>query len=463
MAMGIDGLASGLDTTALITQLMQVEAMPQTLLKSKQTSAQSFVTGLQGLKTRIASLAEVAATSAKPASWSTYQGTSSHPSATVTAGATAQPGTVSLHVDAVARAQVTLTAAVPDDGSLVSAEPPVITIQKKDGTLVQLAPSSGKLADIAQAINDSAEAEVKATVVKVTDGVVPTYRLQLTGATTGTDGSFSLHAGTAAQLTAGIAARLDSATVRDAADATITLWKGTSVEQSYSQSSNTYSGLMTGVDVTVSAVTAPDDDPVTVTVARDDEALAKLASGVVGALGVVLSEITSRTSTTTTTKADGTTSVTGGLFSADSAVRGIRQSLISAASMPVDGFSPSEVGIVLGRDGSFTFDEEKFAAALAADPAKVQSMVTQLSARVSDVATSISDKYDGSLTLKINGQQSMVRDIGSQIESWDRRLDVRRASLERTYSALEVTLSGLQSQSSWLAGQLGSLPSWSNS
>ena len=35
---------------------------------------------------------------------------------------------------------------------------------------------------------------------------------------------------------------------------------------------------------------------------------------------------------------------------------------------------------------------------------------------------------------------------------------MRRSSLERTYAALEVALSRMNSQSSWLTGQLASLP-----
>ena len=38
-SMGIDGIVSGLDTTSLINSLMQVEAMPQTLLKQKVITA----------------------------------------------------------------------------------------------------------------------------------------------------------------------------------------------------------------------------------------------------------------------------------------------------------------------------------------------------------------------------------------------------------------------------------------
>ncbi|MCL3860850.1 flagellar filament capping protein FliD [Actinotalea sp. K2] len=463
--MSVDGLVSGLNTTALISQLMQAEAMPQTLLKQKSSTAQTFVTALQGLNTRIASLTDAATNAAKPASWQAWQATSSTPGATATAGAGAQPGTVTFSVDAVATSRVSITAPVADDGSLLTGEPPSLTIlRKSDNTLVTVSPASGSLSDIAKAINDSPDAGVKATVVRVSQEP-PTFRMQLTGTTTGSAGGFEVHAGThtdVADLTP--ASRIDATTVREAANAQITLWKGVEgLEQTFSQSSNTFTGLMTGVDVTVSKVTAAGEDPTTITVDRDTEALKKLASGLVGALGVVFSEIASKTATTTKTNADGTTSVTGGIFSGDSAIRGISQYLSDAVSRPVDGYSPAEIGIVLGRDGSFTFDEEKFSAALAADPAKVQSMLTQIADRVATTGTSISDKYDGSLTNKIKGQETLVKDYGNQIDSWDRRLDLRRAGLERTYSGLEVMLSKMNSQSSWLAGQLSSLPSWSNS
>ncbi|WP_199422596.1 flagellar filament capping protein FliD [Actinotalea solisilvae] len=450
---GIDGLVSGLNTTDLINQLMQVEAMPQTLLKSKQTQTQSFVSGLQGLNSRIASLAEAGKTAAKPASWQAYTATSSSEGAKATAGSTAQPGTVTFHVDAVAAAQVSVSRATLDDKSLVPTIPPAVTIKKNDGTLVTVQPTTGSLADIAKAVNDSADAGVKATVVRISGGTDPQYRLQFTGTKTGTDGTFEVFAGTG-----DTGPSLVEADVRTAQDAVVTLWKGTAFEEGFTQSSNTFSGLLTGVDVTVSKVTGVDDDPVTITVAQDDAALKKLASGLVGAMGVVLQEISSKSATTTKTGTDGRTTVTGGLFSADSAVRGIQQQLSSAMALPVDGRSPVEVGIIVGRDGTFTFDEAKFTAALAADPAKVQSMVSAIAARVEEAATSISDKYEGSLTLKIQSQEGLVKTMGSQIEDWDRRLEVRRASLQRTYSALEVTLSNLNSQSSWLAGQLGSLP-----
>lgn len=467
--LGIDGLVSGLDTTSLINQLMQVEAAPQTLLKSKLTSTQSVVSALQGLNTKVASLAEAATKAAKPASWAAFAATSSASSVTATAGETAQAGSVSFTVDAVAKSQVSVSAITADDSTIVTGMPPSVTIRGGDGTLVTVEPTSGSLQDIAKAINDAADAGIKATVVRVSGGDTPTYRLQFTGTTTGTNGAFAVYAGDEATVQAAIdaadggaslaAMRIDGTTVTAASDAQITLWKGTPAQQVYTQSSNTFDDLLTGVDVTVSAQST---DPVTVTVAQDTKALSALASGLVGAMGVVLSDITSRTASTTTTDADGRTIVTGGILSGDSAVRATRDQLTTAMLSPVGGDSPSTLGITFAKDGTFAFDEATFLAALAEDPAGVQSKLTELSQRVADVATGLSDKYDGTLTQKITNTESLAKDYGTQIEDWDRRLAIRRESLQRTYSALEVTLSNMQSQSSWLAGQLSSLSSSSS-
>ena len=55
MALGIDGLISGIETSAMIKQLMDIEARPQVLLKTRVSSTQTFVTALQNLNTKIAS------------------------------------------------------------------------------------------------------------------------------------------------------------------------------------------------------------------------------------------------------------------------------------------------------------------------------------------------------------------------------------------------------------------------
>ncbi|WP_258724221.1 flagellar filament capping protein FliD [Cellulomonas sp. NS3] len=461
-SMGVDGMISGLNTTDLINQLMQAEAVPQTLLKTKQTSTTTLVTALQALNAKVASLGDAAATATKPASWQAYKATASASSVTATTTATALPSELTLKVDTLASNQVSLLN-FGGSGSPFTGTPPTFTIrtnadavaasERKDVTVTA---KSGSVEDVVKAINETTAAGVKAVAVKV-DGA---YKIQLTGSETGSTKDFAVFAGAAETLTSGSTAATMSE-LRKASDAQITLWPGSTAKVEVKSATNTFANVLDGVSFTVSALPKTDDPPVTLTVARDDAAVKKLASGLVGALGVVFSEISSRTATTTKTNEDGRTVVTGGMFSGDSAVRALNQQLQTAASHPVDGTSPAQVGIVIGRDGTFTFDDAKFTAALAADPAKVQKVVAGLAERVADVAKKTSDKVDGSLTLKITNQQGTVKDLGDQIANWDLRLASRRAGLQKTYSALEVSLSGLKSQSSWLAGQLASLPTYS--
>lgn len=456
-SLGVDGMVSGLDTTSLITKLMQVEAGPQTLLKTKKTQTESFVTALQGLNTRIASVVDNAKKVAKADSWNAFKATTSADHVTATTAAAAQPGSLTFTVKQVATAEVSLTGPVKDGPTLLAGAT-ALTVKKADGTFVEVTPAGTSLNEIAKAINDKPETGVKATVVRVStdpDGTA-IFRMQFTGASTGTAGAFEVSAGDKATVQGGGGVVLDTATVANAKNAKLALWEGAGagVESTYEQSSNTFTGLMEGVSVTISKESV---DPVTLTVSRDGDALSKLAEGLVGALNVVLNEVTSRTATVTKTGTDGKTTVTGGMFSGDSMTRAIRGQMSNAMGLPVDGRSPSEVGVTLAKDGSFTFDAKKFASALAADPARVQGMVTKIADRVADVAASFSDPVEGALSLKISGQQSLVRDYGEQIEGWDRRLGLRRATLQKTYAALEVTLSNLQGQSSWLAGQLSGL------
>lgn len=454
---GIDGLASGLNTTEVINSLMRVEAAPQNLLKTKQSNLQSVVSALQGINVRIQSVQSSAAKAADPANWNAFSTTSSSKSVAATASATAQVGSLSFTVDQVATRQVSLSEPVTDGAQLAPDNPPTFTLKTADGTFVSVTAASNSLSDIASAINSS-DMGVKVAAVRVAGGETPTYRLQFTAESTGADGAFEFYLGDEASVVAETATRIDANVAKQAQDASITLWKGTPYEQAVTQSSNTFDGIMAGVSVTIAENTEVGEE-VTINVATDANKVKSLASNIVSALSVVISEIGSRTATTTTTGADGRVVVSGGLLSGDSSVRSALDQLTQAAIYPINGFSPASVGINIDRTGAITFDDAAFAAAFADKPAEVADFVQQLATRLEGVAKNISDPYEGVLTSKITANESLVTDYGRQIESWDSRLEMRRANLQATYSALEVTLSNLQSQSSWLAGQIASLAS----
>jgi flagellar hook-associated protein 2 len=452
MAFSIDGIASGLDTTNMINQLMQLEARPQTLLRAKATSTQGFITALQQLNTRLSSLTELATKTAKPQALDLYKAASSAESVTATATSSAGAGTLDFTVKQLASSQSSVTATM----TTFSAAPSTLTLITKGGTSTEVR-TTGTLDDVVAQVN---KADLGITATKVSAGTVDgvaQYRLQFTAKEPGTEHGFSVFRGTAADVTAGTATDLfveaGAATVRTARNAEVVLWGGTAAEQTVTSSSNTFTDILPGVSVTVSKTTA---EPVSVTVSRDAEATSAKAKELVEALRGVLSFVDANTKVTPGATAGA--SPTSGRFTGDSAVRGIAQSMLTAATAPINGRSTSELGITLTRSGTVEFDAEKFAKALAANPDQVEDALTQLSARVADAGKAASDKYDGELTRRIQSQESSVRNLNDRVSDWDLRLEKRRTTLERTYSALEVQLSQLQSQGDWLSSQLAGLP-----
>lgn len=455
-SLGIDGLVSGLDTTTLINTLMQSEAVPQTILKNKATAGQTLVAALQGLNSKIADLATQAATVAKPGSLSLFTSTSSSAAVKVTTASGAVAGSLDVVVGATASAKTAVTAAMtawPDS-------PATLTFVTASGTTTEVTAASSSLDDVVTAVNASKSgvSAVKVASGKDASGATQ-YRLQLTSATTGADGGFDVYRGSKADVDAGTAPDLltqpGAAVISQARDASITLWAGTSAEQVVTSGSNTFTDLLPGVSVTVSAVTT---DPVHLAITRDNTATTKVATDLIAGVNAALGLISSKSASTSSTTSTGTTTVTAGVFGGNATTRDLTQKLTDAVLSPIDGRSPSTIGISIdAKTGQFAVDESKFAAALAADPDRVQATMSAIAERVAATSTTASDKYDGSLTRVITGQQSVVKDLNDQVSNWDDRLTARRASLQRTYSALETSLSALTAQQKYITSQLASL------
>ena len=453
MAISLDGLSSGLDTTSLITSLMQAEAVPQTLLKNQITTVNNEISAYQSLNAKIAALADLATSTAKPGALDLYKASTSSPTVVATAGTGATSGELQVVVSALATSQIGVSAAMaawPSPGTL--------TIVGHDGTAIEITPASNSLDDVVKAINSSAAGVTATKIAAGTDPVsgANQYRIQFSSTTTGANSSFEVHTGAPADVSAAndVLAAPGAAMIKTAQDAKITLWGGTSAEQVITSASNTFADLLPGVSVTVSAVST---DPVTLSVARDAAKVGSVASSLVDSLKAVFSLVSTNSTVTSSIGTDGKSSITSGIFAGDSTVRDINQKLRGAVSMPVNGHSPSEYGISIAGDGTLAFDADKFSAALAANPTIVNAAVTEIASRVAAVATQTSDKFTGTLTAKITGDQSQAKSLGVQVADWDLRLASRKSSLERTYSAMEVTLSNLKAQQANLTSQLSGL------
>jgi flagellar hook-associated protein 2 len=450
VGLSIDGLSSGLDTTSLINSLMTIEAAPQNLIKSKAAAVQTRIAALQGLNSAVADLATKAAKLAEPKALEFYSASSNSTKATVSVGAGASAGSVDFTVSALAQKQTSVSAAMtewPDT-------PPMLTVVV-GGVAKEITAKSTSLDDVVSAIN-GAGAGITATKVPVgVDG----YRLQFSASDSGAKNNFSVYRGSAAAVADLTAVPLPLTEIRKAQDASLVLWAGTPAQTTVEASTNSFSNLLQGASITVSEVSAT---PITVTVARDNAQISKAASDLVSSVNGVLAQISTKSTVVSSTNASGAPITSGGVFTGDSTIRTVSSAILSAASQPLNGKSPSELGISVTKTGTMEFDATKFGDALAKDPSGTMAAVATIASRVADAAKQASDPSTGLLSTKIKGQQTAAKDFANQITSWDDRLEMRRATLQQTYTALEVALSGMKAQSSWLTSQLAGL-SGSNS
>ncbi len=455
------GLISGMDTGALVSQLMQIEANPQTLLKQRLSSTQSQATAYRAINTRFDALRSAAEAVTKDTAWNPVKATSSAPSVSVSAGTGAGTGSLTFSVDNVATAHSVVSAArwtvtgsqTPAD---VAYGAGTIEITSGGTTTSVAVGGTGSLADAVKAINADTSLKLSATAVKVS---ATEYRLQVTAKDTGEAARFTIGAGS------------DFAPVIEGTDARLTV--GTAgLGYQVTSATNTFSGLLDGATITV---TEPAGN-VTVKLSDDPASVAAKVSSLVGAANGLLEAITSYTRPGT-----GTAALKG-----DATLRQLASQVLDTVSRLTGvGGAAKAAGLELTRDGTFTFDTEKFTAALAADPDLVRRIFTGTSTTAGpdgiagnddDVTTATgvagklealakraSDSTTGMITALATSKDSAAKDLESRIADWDIRLELRRTTLSRQFTAMETALGRLQNQSQWLGAQLASLPSWSNS
>lgn len=435
----VSGLASGINTAEMIDQLMQLEAISQTKLKSRVTSEQSAVTALQNLNSKLAALATsaeaLATTSTSTGAWGTLSTSTTLDAIKATAGNTASAGSFSVKVDAIATsASTSLTGTVFDASS---------TFTIRDGNGDPLLDGDGNpitfstdadptYGEVATKINaTSTKTGLTARVINGDSGPV----LEVTSTNTGTDSNFSISNGT------------QTLTAANGADGRISV-NGVAI----SSETNTYTDAVTGVSVTVAPTTAV-GATAQITVARDAASRSASVKSMVDSVNELLSAIATQTAQNPTdpTKA--------GVLAGDGTVRRISGELLDTV-YPADNTTLAKYGVELDRFGKLTFDAEAFAAAYAANPDEVTTAFTGpdgFAARIQKVAEKASDRFEGTITTSIQGRKTTIETLNDSIEAWDGRLALRRTTLERQFLTMETTLSNLQAQGNWLVSQLAGL------
>lgn len=116
----VDGLSSGLDTTSIINQLMQIERLPQNRLVNQRSAERAAQTELKGIRSATSSLGDFAADLRRSTQWQKLSATSTDNSVTPTATAGEFEGSVSFNVTSLATTHTVYSNTLYEDSSTAS-------------------------------------------------------------------------------------------------------------------------------------------------------------------------------------------------------------------------------------------------------------------------------------------------------------------------------------------------------
>ncbi|BEL11178.1 flagellar filament capping protein FliD [Actinoplanes sichuanensis] len=477
MTSSVDGLVSGLSTSSMISQMMQVEAAGQTKLKTKVETAETAISSYQSVNTKLKATKAAAEGMGSLSSWRAMKATSSSTSVTATAtgGLSGMTGNLKFDVTSVARSQTTILEVA--DTTAEQAVPATIKIQPGTwspdadndgvdeftavGAEVEVTiPEPRTMAKLTAAVNSATDANgatlgLRAYTVNTSgnEGVV-----QFSGMKSGAANGFKIN-GLEGYGKSGADPKTTSAK-----DAVLTVNPGSNSEYQVTSTTNTFSTLMPGVTISVTK----EEQNVVVDSTADSSAIADKIKAMVTAANEALTEIATQTKYDPETKK--ASPLTG-----DFTIRQMNQAMLGVVSnglsftrelstdadndgkpdtTTVDFGSLKQLGITLSKDGTqFAFDSGAFAESYAKDPTAIQEAGMAFGSQL----RSLADTQANAVTNVITGRKTEIKSLNDQIDNWDVRLATRRQALQRQYAALETSLGNLKNQSSWLSGQLAGL------
>ena len=450
----ISGLSSGIDSKALVEQIMLLERRPAVRLESsidankkKADAFAQFKTLLTAFKTAAEAFKKGTGLNALS---TTVSGTDSAGrallAATASAATGAMAGSYQVEVQALARsqksigtAQASATAALNLAGTVdVAVGGAALGTLTLDGT--------ESLTQVRDKLNTLAGTPPKFQATILSAGAAD-QRLVLTGTQAGSGGAFTL---TDTAGTAAASLGLTGTPYQDARDATFVV-DGVPM----TRSSNTVADAIPGVTLTLSA--AELGKTATVNVERFPSAATDAAKAFVEAYNKVVQY----------TQAQNVTTVTAMPLRGDSMLRTVRASinkvmLDSGAGLPADMARLGAAGFALQKDGTLSLDAEKFSAAYASRQGELSAMLAERGAAVVDQV----DVFTATGTGMIDARSSALTDrnatLTSRVSDIDSRLEKKRATLLAQYAKFEASLGKLKSIGDSLTSQLKSLSSGSD-
>jgi len=431
------GLASGLDTGALIDQLVSIERSSANAVSKKQQNLNTQKSIVGSMSSAVAALATAVKGLDLASEGRPLAATSSDAKVSVASSSSATAGLHDLRVKQLATSRVVQsepftsrdTAGVVGDGGVD------ITIGATTKSVTWTATDS--LDAIAAKIN-AADAGVAASIVDVTG--TGSFRLIVNAKASGTAAAPTFtDTGTG---TLGLSNPANEKVIAQNALVTI---NGIDI----SRPTNVITDALSGITLTLNSIHKTDDPSNRTTVSLDQKSLTDKVKAVVSAYNSVNSALHVQLDYTGTTKGANT------LFG-DSTLRQLQSQLASVMSSSYGGSTLSDLGLSRDRSGLMTLDESKLASAVTANPDAVNNLF--VTNGFATTVTTLADSYTLSSTGIFAAKTKSLVDrhavLQTQADRINKSAEDLRGRLEKQFAALEQAMSALQSQNSQLIAML---------
>jgi flagellar hook-associated protein 2 len=471
-ALQVTGLASGLDTNAIVTALMASQQQQVTNLTSQQTGLTAMNTQLTSIQSALSKVATDAQALGNPSLFAYTQTiTSTNPTlvgATATSNNGAVVGGYQLSVSQLASAsQRTFQFTSPSSSDN-------ITI---DGTQISLK-AGASAQDLVNAINSNQNASVWATVTSSPQGGPATVVLsdRATGApdAAGDFINVSDPSGSLTEQTQFAQAGVDAEyTINGGATQYSSSNTISGAAVSGTPNSTTNSGAtqtIPGVSLSLNGTTG--STPVSVTVGTPGPSTTNIQA----AVQQFITDYNSAVSQIQTqlTQAPSSSDPTQGTLFGDSDLQQLLSNMREQMDATVGGLTGSitsmlNVGVSTGAasgtsapsqssiSGQLTLDASALTQALTSNGGAVKSMLQSWSINFSFMVSNEASP-GGTIDTRIQGDDTQINYLGDQISNLQAANAAKQQELVNEFAQMEATLSSNQSTSSWLTSQISALP-----
>ena len=450
MSIQFGGLATGLDTSSIIDQLMNIERQPLTRLEADKTWLNNRLKAFTELDTRLKSFAD----SIKDLNYrdtllkrSTTLG--SEEFFTASASRDAVPGaSYEVEVVSLARVQKSVSTGVASSSDPLFGNGTLSLTVGEETHTIDIGEGENSLTGVMEAIN-AADVGVRAAIINDgtvnPDGSSTPFRMVLTGETvakefsldaSGLTGGASLDLGTPVQQATRAHVRVDNIDI-------------------YSDT-NTLTEAIPGMTLDLRKAEAGTTTSLAVNVdkAAIKEAIEEFATG----YNKVVSFITSQS------VIDGEG---GGVLGGDSGINAIKRRLQTMLTQPVENSGTlralSQLGFETQKDGTLQVNEKTLGAAIDENLDSVVSLlagedgVEGVATRFKNYLFDLTSSATGMLQGRRESINSNLKRIDTKIDASQARLEQRQKTLEAQFSAMETLVSNLNAQSSYLTQQMTAL------